>query len=187
MFLTRAGDGRDADGARGRAALPGRQLGHADGFAPLPEGREEDQGPGNLPSRSHSARLINGRAEGEQEPEETRHGPYYRRPLLGGWCSDSFAFLCFSREPRTQRYLPLLLQALEEAEEQIQKEGTEELDGPAKRRPAVESNLAAQSDGGEEGTEEEKLLEVQQECRMTAIVQEALSKRDEVVAVLTER
>lgn len=56
-----------------------------------------------------------------------------------------------------------------------------------KRRPAVESNLAAQSDGGEEGTEEEKLLEVQQECRMTAIVQEALSKRDEVVALLTER
>lgn len=61
------------------------------------------------------------------------------------------------------------------------------MNGPAKRRPAVESNLAAQSDDGEEGTEEEKLLEVQQECRMTAIVQEALSKRDEVVALLTER
>lgn len=77
--------------------------------------------------------------------------------------------------------------ALEEAEEQIQKEWTEELDGLAKRRPVAESNLAEQSDGGEEGTEEEKLLEVQQECRMTAIVQEALSKRDEVVALLTER
>lgn len=61
------------------------------------------------------------------------------------------------------------------------------MDGLAKRRPAAESNLAEQSDGGEEGTEEEKLLEVQQECRMTAIVQEALSKRDEVVALLTER
>lgn len=61
------------------------------------------------------------------------------------------------------------------------------MDGPVKRRPAVESNLAAQFGGGEEGTEEEKLLEVQQECRMTAIVQEALSKREEVVALLTER
>lgn len=70
---------------------------------------------------------------------------------------------------------------------QIQKEWTEELDGLAKRRPAVESSLAARSGGGEEGTEEEKLLEVQQECRMTAIVQDALSKRDEVVALLTER
>lgn len=70
---------------------------------------------------------------------------------------------------------------------QIQKEWTEELDGLAKCRPAVESSLAAQCDGGQEATEEEKLLGVQQECRMTAIVQEALSKRDEVVALLTQR
>lgn len=51
----------------------------------------------------------------------------------------------------------------------------------------MEWSLAAQSQGGEEEEEEERLLEVQQECRMTAIVQEALSKRDEVVALLTER
>lgn len=83
-----------------------------------------------------------------------------------------------------QRHLPLLLQALEEAEEQMQREWREELDGLNERRPAVESSLAAQSEGG---GEEERLLEVQQECRMTAIVQEALSKRDEVVTLLTER
>lgn len=61
------------------------------------------------------------------------------------------------------------------------------MDGLAERRPAVESSVAAQSEGGEDGTEEERLLEVQQECRMTAIVQEALSKRDEVVTLLTQR
>lgn len=36
--LVCAGGGRDAEGARGRAALSGRQLGHAAGFTSLPEG-----------------------------------------------------------------------------------------------------------------------------------------------------
>lgn len=77
--------------------------------------------------------------------------------------------------------------ALEEAEDRIQMERAEQLDGLAECRPAVESNLAAPFEDDEEGTEREKLLEVQQECGMTTIVQEALSKRDEVVALLTER
>lgn len=99
--------------------------------------------------------------------------------IIGSHCLVSgaatpFAPLRFSREPRTQRHPPLLPQALKEAEEQIQKERSEELGGPAERQ-------AAHSEG------EERLLEVQQECRMTAIVQEALSKRDEVVALLTGR
>lgn len=86
-----------------------------------------------------------------------------------------------------QRRLLLLLQALKEAEEQMEKEWREELDTLADRQRVLKSSLAAQSDDVEEETEGERLLEVQQEYRMTAIVQEALSKRDEVIALLTEK
>lgn len=53
----------------------------------------------------------------------------------------------------------------------------------------VESNPAQRedSDEGEEESEEERLFQLQQDCRMTSILQEALYKCDEVIALLAER
>ncbi|XP_031703607.1 limbin [Anarrhichthys ocellatus] len=67
---------------------------------------------------------------------------------------------------------------LEEAEQQLHKERTE--------RSRVESNPAQRGDS-EEGSEEERLFQLQQDCRMTSILQEALYKSDQITALLAER
>ena len=53
----------------------------------------------------------------------------------------------------------------------------------------VESDLTQRegSDEGEEESEEERLFQLQQDCRMTSILQEALYKCEEVVTLLAER
>lgn len=43
------------------------------------------------------------------------------------------------------------------------------------------------SEEGEEESEEERLFQLQQDCRMTSILQEALYKCEEVIALLAER
>ncbi|XP_070759027.1 limbin-like [Enoplosus armatus] len=78
---------------------------------------------------------------------------------------------------------------LEEAEQQLQKERTE-LDGlQTSPESRVESNSTQRedSDEGEEESEEERLFQLQQDCRMTSILQEALYKCEEVITVLAER
>ncbi|XP_054473007.1 limbin-like isoform X2 [Anoplopoma fimbria] len=77
---------------------------------------------------------------------------------------------------------------LEEAEQQLQKE-RKELDGPQRSRTRVESNPTQRenSEEGEEGSEEERLFQLQQDCRMTFILQEALYKSDQVISLLAER
>lgn len=79
-------------------------------------------------------------------------------------------------------------QGLEEAEQQLQKERTE-LDGMQMSRPRVESNPTQRedSDEGEEESEEDRLFQLQQDCRMTSILQEALYKSDQVITLLAER
>ncbi|KAM6946918.1 limbin-like isoform 1-T1 [Lycodopsis pacificus] len=67
---------------------------------------------------------------------------------------------------------------LEEAEQQLHKERTE--------RSRVESS-PAQRGHSEEGSEEERLFQLQQDCRMTSILQEALHKSDQITALLAER
>ncbi|XP_075952025.1 limbin-like [Anarhichas minor] len=67
---------------------------------------------------------------------------------------------------------------LEEAEQQLHKERTE--------RSRVESSPAQRGDS-EEGSEEERLFQLQQDCRMTSILQEALYKSDQITALLAER
>lgn len=80
----------------------------------------------------------------------------------------------------------LLPQALEEAEQQLQKERTE-LDGLLKSQSSLQSDPTQGSDEGEEESEEEKLFQVYQDCRMTSILQSALYKQEEVITLLTER
>ncbi|KAL7408081.1 hypothetical protein ABVT39_017838 [Epinephelus coioides] len=77
---------------------------------------------------------------------------------------------------------------LEEAEQQLQRERTE-LEGRQMSRPRVESSPTQRedSDEGEEESEDERLFQLQQDCRMTTILQEALYKSDQVIAVLAER
>lgn len=77
-------------------------------------------------------------------------------------------------------------QALEEAEQQLQKERTE-LDGLLMSQSRVESNPTQDSDEGEEESEEERLFQVQQDCRMKSILQGALYKREAVITLLAER
>ncbi len=79
-------------------------------------------------------------------------------------------------------------QGLEEAEQQLQKERTE-LDGLQVSQSRAESNPTQRedSDDGEEESEEERLFQLQRDCRMTSILQEALYKCEEVIALLDER
>lgn len=61
------------------------------------------------------------------------------------------------------------------------------MEGLLKSQSRVESNPAPGSDEGGEETEEDRRFQVQQDSRMTSIVQGALCKRDEVVTLLAER
>lgn len=74
----------------------------------------------------------------------------------------------------------LFPQGLEEAEEQLQAH----FNSPDITQPKVDPNKTSQA--GSEGVDE-KLFEVQQDCRMVAILQEALHKCEQVMAVLAER
>ncbi|TDH14112.1 hypothetical protein EPR50_G00042300 [Perca flavescens] len=75
---------------------------------------------------------------------------------------------------------------LEEAEQELQKERTK-LDGLQMSRPRVRSNPTRRDDSGEGESEEERPFQLQQDCRMTSILQEALYKRDQVITLLAER
>ncbi|XP_031132650.2 limbin [Sander lucioperca] len=77
---------------------------------------------------------------------------------------------------------------LEEAEQELQKERTK-LDGLQMSRSRVGSNPTRRDDSDEsEGeSEEERLFQLQQDCRMTSILQEALYKSDQVITLLAER
>ncbi|XP_042367287.1 limbin-like isoform X2 [Plectropomus leopardus] len=77
---------------------------------------------------------------------------------------------------------------LEEAEQRLQKERAE-LEGLKMSPSRVESNPTQRedSDEGEEESEEERLFQLQQDCRMTSILQEALYKSDQVMVLLAER
>ncbi|KAM3622403.1 uncharacterized protein V6R79_024347 [Siganus canaliculatus] len=74
---------------------------------------------------------------------------------------------------------------LEEAEQQLQKEKTE-LNSLEMSRARAESDLVQREDSDEE-SEEDRVFELQQDCRMTIILQEALYKREEVVTVSADR
>lgn len=81
---------------------------------------------------------------------------------------------------RVNRLLP---QALEEADQQLQKERTE-----LERLLTFQvSDPAADSDEGEGKSEEERLFQVQRDFRMASIVQDALYKREQVISFLAER
>ncbi|XP_070701413.1 limbin-like [Pempheris klunzingeri] len=72
---------------------------------------------------------------------------------------------------------------LEEAEQQLQKERIE-LDG----LQMSQSNPTKREDSeGEEESEEGRLFQLRQDCRMTSILQEALYKCEEVITLLAER
>lgn len=73
-------------------------------------------------------------------------------------------------------------QALEEAEQRLQKERTE-LEDLLTSRAGRKSDPAADSDE----REEERLFQVQRDCRMASIIQDALYKREQVISLLTER
>ncbi|XP_071350380.1 limbin-like [Trachinotus anak] len=77
---------------------------------------------------------------------------------------------------------------LEETEQQLQKERSE-LDGLEMSQARVESKKTCRedSDEREEDNEEERVFELQQDCRMTSILQEALYKCDQVITLLAER
>lgn len=70
-------------------------------------------------------------------------------------------------------------QALEEAEQQLQRERTE-LEGLL----TAQAGLRATDSVGEE---EERLFHVQRDCRMASIIQDALYKREQVLSLLAER
>ncbi|XP_076601810.1 limbin-like [Chaetodon auriga] len=77
---------------------------------------------------------------------------------------------------------------LEEADQQLQKERTE-LAVLQMSQSRLRSNPTQReaSDEGEEEREEERLFQLRQDCRMTSILQEALYKCEEVMALLAER
>lgn len=70
-------------------------------------------------------------------------------------------------------------QALEEAEQQLQRERAE-LEGLL----TAQAGLRATDSVGEE---EERLFHVQRDCRMASIIQDALYKREQVLSLLAER
>ncbi|XP_029358856.1 limbin [Echeneis naucrates] len=77
---------------------------------------------------------------------------------------------------------------LEEAEQQLQNDKTE-LDILEMSEARVESNKTGteDSDEREEDCEEKGVFQLQQDCRMTSILQEALYKSDQVITLLAER
>ncbi|XP_019942666.2 limbin [Paralichthys olivaceus] len=77
---------------------------------------------------------------------------------------------------------------LEEAEQELQRERTE-LDGLEMFQSRVESNKTRRDDSedSEEDIEEDEVFLLQQDCRMTTILQEALYKCGQVITLLTER
>lgn len=77
---------------------------------------------------------------------------------------------------------------LEQAEQQHQKE-KEELDSLKMSKSKIKSSptQSEDSDEGEEESEEERLFQLQQDWRMTSILQEALYKCEEVNSMLAER
>uniref|UniRef100_A0A3Q1EHV5 EvC ciliary complex subunit 2 n=3 Tax=Acanthochromis polyacanthus TaxID=80966 RepID=A0A3Q1EHV5_9TELE len=77
---------------------------------------------------------------------------------------------------------------LEEAEQQLQKERSE-LDGLQATQPRVESGKGHQedSDAAEEDSEEGNVFQLQLDCRMTFILQEAFCKCEQVIALMAER
>ncbi|XP_035008861.1 limbin isoform X1 [Hippoglossus stenolepis] len=77
---------------------------------------------------------------------------------------------------------------LEEAEQQLQRERTE-LDGLEMFQSRVESNKTRRDDSedSEEDIEEDEVFRLQQDCRMTTILQEALYKCGQVITLLSER
>uniref|UniRef100_A0A8D3A7G0 EvC ciliary complex subunit 2 n=1 Tax=Scophthalmus maximus TaxID=52904 RepID=A0A8D3A7G0_SCOMX len=76
---------------------------------------------------------------------------------------------------------------LEEAEQQLQKERTE-LDGLEMCQGRVEPCKTRREDSNdrEVGNEEERVFQLQQDCRMTSILQGALYKRDQILALLAK-
>lgn len=74
---------------------------------------------------------------------------------------------------------------LEEAEQQLQKEVTV-LDG-LQMSPSRVPTQREDPDEGEGESEEERMFQVQRDCRMTFILQGALYKSDQVLALLAER
>ncbi|XP_018533140.1 LOW QUALITY PROTEIN: limbin [Lates calcarifer] len=77
---------------------------------------------------------------------------------------------------------------LEEAEQQLQRERTE-LDSQEMSQATVESNSTCRQDSDErkDDNEEQSVFRLQQDCRMTVILQEALYKCDQVITLLAER
>ncbi|XP_030585485.1 limbin [Archocentrus centrarchus] len=71
---------------------------------------------------------------------------------------------------------------LEEAEQQFQKERTE-LDGLQKSQLSVKSSKTHQEDSGEE----ESVFQLHMDCRMVAILQDALYKCEQVITLMAER
>lgn len=79
-----------------------------------------------------------------------------------------------------------MLQALEEAEHELQKERTE-LITHLKSQSILKLDPVVDSDESQEQNEEERLFKVQQDCRMASIIQGALNKREEVITLLAKR
>ncbi|XP_023147890.2 limbin [Amphiprion ocellaris] len=77
---------------------------------------------------------------------------------------------------------------LEEAEQQLQKERSE-LDSLQASQPRVESTKGHQedSDATEEDSEERNVFQLQLDCRMTFILQEAFCKCEQVITLMAER
>ncbi|XP_029006581.1 limbin-like isoform X2 [Betta splendens] len=77
---------------------------------------------------------------------------------------------------------------LEEAEQELQNEKTE-LDNLEMCKTKVGSNetLGEDSDEGENATEEDKVFQLQEDCRMGSILQEALYKCGQLITLLAER
>ena len=78
-----------------------------------------------------------------------------------------------------------MLQGLEEAEQQLQKE-VKVLDD-LQMSPSRVPTQREDPDEGEGESEEERMFKVQRDCRMTFILQGALYKSDQVLALLAER
>lgn len=81
-----------------------------------------------------------------------------------------------------------MLQGLDEAEQQLQKERTD-FDSLEMSPLRLEANQTQRddSDEGEECGEEERLFHIRQDCRMVFILQEALYKCEQVITLLAER
>ncbi|KAL3977978.1 catechol O-methyltransferase [Sarotherodon galilaeus] len=77
---------------------------------------------------------------------------------------------------------------LEEAEQHLQEERTE-LDSLQMSQPAIKSSKTHQEDSGvgDENREQETVFQLQTDCRMVAILQDALYKREQVTSLMAER